>query len=317
MHCLHLLVDLPEPAAADEAIARHAPSLATLLRRGAVEIAETGASARACRAFQLPRQRDWPLAPLCAQADGMAAKSGYWLRLDPAHFEVGMGGLLLHPSGDPALTAAEAEDFADALQEPCAEAGWELLVPTPARWYLYAAEVPELSTTPVDEVAGEYLAPHLPRGAAAAKLLKLLNEAQMLLHAHPLNRRREAEGKLPVNGLWAWGGGVWSRPAANFDLGASNAAEVRALAGAAGIALAPAQAGLASLREAAGAGRVFASLASPPDMPGAAETLAQWERAWFRPLLRALRDGSLRRLRLDLPGRCCELTPARAWRLWR
>jgi len=319
MDFLHLLVDLPvQPDPADPAFARLAPSLATLLRRGDTALAEPGAAARTCRAFALQRQRDWPLAPLCARADGLAAETGYWLRLDPLHLEVGMGGLRARPGDMLDLAAEEADALAADLHAACAAAGWRLSAPTPLRWYLRAPRAPDLATTPLDEVAGEYIAPHLPQGGTAAKLLQLLNEAQMLLHAHPANRQREAAGRLPVNGLWAWGGGVWTRPAPRFDLVASAAAEARALAAAADVALADAPASLEALRDAGR--RVFASPApaSPPADPG--EALATLERLWFAPLLRALRRGSLRGLRLDLPGypgRDVQLTPTRAWRFWR
>lgn len=316
MEFLHLLLDLPVQP--DPAFARLAPSLTALLRRGDTVLAEPGAAARTCRAFALQRQRDWPLAPLCARADGLAAEAGYWLRLDPVHLEVGMGGLFARPGDLPDLAAEEADALAAGLHAACEAEGWSLSAPTPLRWYLHAPRAPDLATTPLDEVAGEYIAPHLPQGGAATKLLQLLNEAQMLLHAHPVNLRREAAGRLPVNGLWAWGGGVWTRPAPRFDLTASAAVEARALAAAAGVALAGAPASLEALRDAGR--RVFASPAKPSRPADPGEGLATLERLWFAPLLRALRRGSLRGLRLDIPGRhgCgVQLTPTRAWRFWR
>jgi len=36
----------------------------------------------------------------------------------------------------------------------------------------------------------------------------LMNEAQMLLHEHPVNAGREARGELALNSIWFWGGGV-------------------------------------------------------------------------------------------------------------
>ena len=47
-----------------------------------------------------------------------------------------------------------------------------------------------------------------PRGAAAARrAATLLNEAQMVLHAHPVNEAREARGEPAVNSVWLWGAG--------------------------------------------------------------------------------------------------------------
>jgi hypothetical protein len=52
---------------------------------------------------------------------------------------------------------------------------------------------------------------------AGARLVRRLQaEAQMLLHRHPLNEAREAEGLLPVNSFWLSGtGATQPAPAAN------------------------------------------------------------------------------------------------------
>jgi hypothetical protein len=36
----------------------------------------------------------------------------------------------------------------------------------------------------------------------------MTNEAQMLLHAHPVNEARDRRGELTINSIWLWGGGV-------------------------------------------------------------------------------------------------------------
>ncbi len=48
---------------------------------------------------------------------------------------------------------------------------------------------------------------NLPSGADAGTWKRWQNEIEMLLHAHPVNIAREAEGLLPANGVWFWGGG--------------------------------------------------------------------------------------------------------------
>ncbi len=49
----------------------------------------------------------------------------------------------------------------------------------------------------------EQLAPASLGGGVA----RVLNEAQMVLHQHPLNAAREARGALTANALWCWGFG--------------------------------------------------------------------------------------------------------------
>ena len=47
----------------------------------------------------------------------------------------------------------------------------------------------------------------MPRGADGGTWKRWQNEIGMLLHEHPVNVEREANGNVPVNGVWFWGGG--------------------------------------------------------------------------------------------------------------
>ena len=55
---------------------------------------------------------------------------------------------------------------------------------------------------------GDDLARHLPEGENAQRWRGLLNEAQVILHKHPLNTERAQRGLPPVNSLWFWGAGM-------------------------------------------------------------------------------------------------------------
>jgi len=46
-----------------------------------------------------------------------------------------------------------------------------------------------------------------PSGEDARSWSNVLNEIQMLLHAHPVNAARQENNRRPVNSLWLWGGG--------------------------------------------------------------------------------------------------------------
>ena len=62
-------------------------------------------------------------------------------------------------------------------------------------------------------LAGREAGAWLPSGADGGWLRRLMTEAQMLLHDHPVNAAREARGEAPVNGLWLWGSGGDAPPA--------------------------------------------------------------------------------------------------------
>lgn len=124
MNSLHLVLRLPirlEQALA--AAARTAPSLMALLGRGEPLSADPGLAAIGCQAFGIARQQDWPLAPISALADGLAPGEAYWLRLDPAHLEVGMGGLMLRTADTLGLADAEAAALVASLNRNWAEEG--------------------------------------------------------------------------------------------------------------------------------------------------------------------------------------------------
>jgi hypothetical protein len=115
----------------------------------------------------------------------------------------------------------------------------------------------------------------------------LVNEVQMLLHAHPLNEAREARGELAINSVRFWGAGQvprraqcrWQSVAAADPAvrGAARLADTRhrALPGSA-------PEWLDRLPE---EGRHFALLDAREAI------LADLERDWFAPLLAALRAG--------------------------
>jgi hypothetical protein len=327
MNSLHLLLALPaRPDQIVEHARQAAPSLIKLLRRGrpagddarydaAHDVSLAGTLCRACG---IKQQQDWPLAPICAAADGLNVDpQDYWLRLDPVHLEVVMGGLILRPPTSLQLGMPEAESLIADINLHWQADGLKIEAASATRWYLRLAETPNLRTTPLDQMAGEYLTPHLPRGADARQFIQRINEVQMLLHSHPVNLARENEGRPAVNGLWLWGGGTLPAVKTRFDLIAADVFELAALARPAGLTCLPQPEALSELRDCQ---RALVVLSQPEgDWDGdLAARLAQLERNWLQPVLRQLKQGRLRRLRLDLAGsRAVTLTPLQAWRFWR
>ncbi len=65
----------------------------------------------------------------------------------------------------------------------------------------------ELSFTPPHDITNQPIDEFLPKGQGAEILIDLMNSAQLLLNNHPVNNRRNAEGKIPANSIWLWGHG--------------------------------------------------------------------------------------------------------------
>jgi hypothetical protein len=76
-----------------------------------------------------------------------------------------------------------------------------------------------LATASLDRVIGRNVDAWLGSDPAARRIRRLQSEAQMLLHTHPLNERRETAGLLPINSFWLSGCGMArSTPGAPPDI---------------------------------------------------------------------------------------------------
>ena len=173
----------------------------------------------------------------------------------------------------------------------------------PARWYVRLEKAPDMHTTPAAAAHGVAIDEMLPSGPDAVRFHALMNEAQMLLHEHPVNAEREARGELALNSIWFWGGGVIDAERARpFSTVFSDDPLARGLALAAGIpALAlPKDAGSA-LAAVGDEGRVLAVADAPREAQLRGRSAAL-ERDWFLPLLVALKSGRIGMLTLHLCG---------------
>src|SRR6266568_5383220 len=252
--------------------------------------------------FAVPKQRDWPVAPYTLLADGGAPERDFWLRADPVHLRLGRDTLTFADSAAFGVSRAESEALVETLNRHFGDA--MLFYPVqPARWYVRLRAAPDMHTTPPSAAREGLIEGNLPSGPDAMRFHALMNEAQMLLHEHPVNAEREARGEPALNSIWFWGGGVIDATKARpFSTVVADDPLARGLALAAGIpALAlPKDAGsvLAALGD---EGRVLAV----PDAPREAqlrERRAALERDWFLPLLGALKSGRIGMLTLHLGG---------------
>ena len=169
--------------------------------------AEPGEKAQLQRHFDI-LPRGWPMAALMRQREAADAGRDTWLRADPAFVRAEMTGARLMAWGNLALSGAEADELLAPLKPVFGDAGFPISRTRPEHWYLQLpaeARLPAFSL-PTDALGGQLLA-HLPEGDEARRWRQLGTEAQVILHNHPFNARRAAQGQPPVNTLWFWGGG--------------------------------------------------------------------------------------------------------------
>jgi hypothetical protein len=248
-----------------------------------------------------------PVGALTLYGEGGEAGDALWARADPVHLRLMRDRLIMVPSPAFALSEEEAKALTDSLNRHFQDQ-MAFHAVRPEQWCVRFAEPVELQPAPSPlEAAGRDA--DLTRLRGYGRSAALMNEAQMLLHSHPVNEAREARGEPAINSVWLWGAG--HLPPAGGGHWISVTAEdpvARGLARLAGVRhrRLPATAG-EWLARAPEEGRhlvVLDALLTPFALSETAayqETLQAMERDWFAPLLGALRNGRLGMLTLQIP----------------
>lgn len=147
-----------------------------------------------------------PVAPLAALGAGADPAMHYVAMADPVHLVADRDDLVLAARVDDLGAGASA--LAATLDAHWAADDARLVLARPDAWFLRTGRVYDVATTPIAAALGHGLFPHLPRGPDAVTWKRWLNEAQMLMHEHPVNGAREEQRRITANGVWFWGGGT-------------------------------------------------------------------------------------------------------------
>jgi len=316
----------PRQALRDTAHDLALPGLSWLLGRGRIAWqAAQPLEHWLCREFGCDEgEGALPAAALRLLGEGIDPGNGIWLCVDPVHLQFEQGRPSLS-SAELGITAEEMTQLETTLA-PLFKALGEFRSGSPGRGYLKLKTQPQMQTLPPTAVIGRSLP--LPSGRDAAQWLRLGNEAQMLLHAMPLNAVREAFGRPTINSLWFWGAGVLrTRSAEPADLCQFVVGSQPLLPGLAawrGIAHAGSEDHGALLQRDQATLVVVDDLLTPTQRLDALawrEELLKIEKNWLQPLQFALRKGSLSNLRITALGDAAvldlHLNRAAAFRFWR
>lgn len=314
----------PQKALRDTAHDLPLPNLSWLLGRGRLQWQEPlPLEDWLCRELGCSPDPQPPAAALRLLGEGGSPGNDIWLCADPVHVRIEQGRAHLL-GGDLGITSDEMQQLVQALVPHFAEVG-EFHAGAPGHGYLRLHSLPRLVTAPPSAAAGR--GNLLPSGEDAARWLRLGNEAQMLLHALPLNTQREAAGRPRLNSLWFWGAGSvpGSTPVANYNSLMGDQPVLKGLAAWAAITHASAAPDSPTLPHAS-----KATLLVLDELQQASQTLdaGVWrtalvdiESGWLKTLAGALRSGRLDRLRLTALGDEATLditlTRADAMKIWR
>ena len=208
-----------ERALADHPRGLRLPTLERLLARGRRE--STQAEARPALQNRWQRQllegldptldpSQYASAPVSWLGLGCEPYAGTCWHATAVHVAATTDRLQLLPVG---LIEPDEEDaLADLLGRELTSADYRFEALPGGHWFLRAAADFAAVTTPVEGAFSADMRDTLPAGRDAAMIRRLMTEAQMLLHEHPINAIRAAAGRLPVNGIWCWGGGSFPAP---------------------------------------------------------------------------------------------------------
>jgi hypothetical protein len=322
MHC-----ELVVPGLFAGGSGARAPALELLLARGR----PAGGESRTLEAW-LQHAFGLQGKPLAAGAltllgSGGDPASACWLRADPVHLRLARDRLIVVPDAAFALTREEAQALAESLNRHFAGM-LALRVIEPRRWCARLEEDLALDAPCALECAGRDVDLTARIGGEPGKRwARLLNEAQMLLHAHPVNQAREAHGQPVVNSLWLWGAGRAPQHSKSGWQSVSAADPLPlGLAKAAGALPWPiAASGEDWLAQAPRDGRhlvVLDALRAPAALGQAAEysqCVDTLEQRWFAPLLAALRAGRAGMVSVHVPDAAASFETIRGdlRRFWR
>lgn len=272
-----------------------------------------------------PPGGDWPAAAFSYLDDTGRSPESICMRIDPVHVAPGREGLVLLDSSLFEITGGEAAELAAAIQPLLADYTSTIETPHPSRWYMQMQAVPDLHTTPLYDVAGRDVGPHLPRGTARRDWHRLLNEIQMVLHEQPMNRARESRGVLTINSVWFWGIGalpITERGSAGII--AADEPVARGLARAHGmtpLSLPDGADELLQTGDANQAGLIVIDsgwrFSQYNDAVGWLDFVDWLEQHWIAPLVHQVNRGGLQSLSILTPGQGHHLRRRHWWRFWR
>jgi hypothetical protein len=238
------------------------------------------------------------------------AADAVWINADPAFVIADAVTVRMLACGNLGLTHEESIELAKPLKLLFGDAGFPLEVSPAGRWQLRCPKASRFPVfSPPSTVLGDDMARHLPSGDNERQWRHLLNEAQVILHNHPLNASRAQRGLSPANSVWFWGEGALPdfvrTPMTRVVSGDEPIVALARLAKVAHV-----DTGWNAEDPANRADTILLDLGSASDAQSVDVHLSNLESALKRRYVTSLRI-------VSADGKRCVYKPAHAWRVWR
>jgi 2,3-bisphosphoglycerate-independent phosphoglycerate mutase len=157
-----------------------------------------------------PRRYHTGRAPIEAASRGIAmGPRDIVFRMNLVSLQPRDGALVMHDFTSGHITSDESAKIVADLKAALEGDGVEVYNGVSYRHLMIWRDgVATTRLTPPHDITGKPVEPHLPAGDGAERLRELMNRAGGILHDHPVNRARRAEGKTEATAIWFWGQGT-------------------------------------------------------------------------------------------------------------
>jgi len=106
------------------------------------------------------------------------------------------------------ISTAEARDLIECLQKEIGDDEFQFYPGVSYRHLMvWKGGRDDIHVPPPHDLTGRSVTEYVPRSAESMPLMNITNAAQLLFKQHPVNVRRETEGKPAANSIWLWGQG--------------------------------------------------------------------------------------------------------------
>jgi len=260
-----------------------------------------------------------PVAALRAKADGLEVEDSNWLCADIVHLRPDLDHILLFDSTSFDYVQAECNQLFNELNKLFVDESFEFIYAQDGRGYCRLSKPVATIFTPLSQVHGKNILPFLPKEGDEKFWRRTLNEIQMKLTVSDVNQARENQGYVGVNGLWLWGVGPLPKLSNSvFSKVFCNDAFAKGLAQCSQVEHANLDgAGVTSLFSGEEVLLVDDGLCDKDDLANCVNKIEAIEKCWITPAVKALRNGSLKELRLSCDGVSYRLTSGMLRRWWR
>lgn len=224
-----MILDLYIENFADALAMSHTPALARMFAAGTLQRHSIPLTAKLLNDFDIIQQADWPSASLAALELGIANHQDYYFSVNLVHLDLRTDYFALQKLSD--ISHEHSDALVDSLNAHFREQGLFFSPSSDAAMMVMStATLPLITTHYLHQALGHDIRHFLPTGEDALHWRMMINEIQMLLHDHPVNRQRETRNQLPVNSIWLEGGGRLPERALQNKTLMSNHDVVRGLA---------------------------------------------------------------------------------------